>query len=86
MKALEAKPSDDQRLLWKAARILGLNPFGEEARRLSRQQLHWAILRDAEDSGHDLLEVIERKKDEQLREDAMNLSIWMDKHFTRTPK
>ncbi|HWQ07944.1 MAG TPA: hypothetical protein VN436_02515 [Holophaga sp.] len=64
--------------------MLGLNPFSEEARRLSRQQLHWAILRDAEDAGHDVLESVKRKQDELLREDAMRLAIWIDKHTTRT--
>jgi hypothetical protein len=77
-------PSDAQRLLWRGARVLGMNPFGEEARSLSAFQLRWALLRSVEESGKDPLKEAKDAKAEQLSKDALALVVWVDSHTSQT--
>lgn len=78
-------PSDAQRLLWRGARVLGLNPFGEEARALSAFQLRWALVRSVEETGKDPLKDTQDAERERMSKDALELVVWHDQHTSKRP-
>jgi hypothetical protein len=71
------------RLIWEGSRALGLHPWHPDVRRLTPNQLGWAIVQDREEKGFNP----RQKRQEALLEDrtrkAGELVAWADSHISR---